>query len=177
MSRLKKLLYAICILFISGCMAKYPLLSIKELNDMTENELKQKYIVFLENVSSSKDSLISTTLSFISNDEINQAKKFIAPMLPSDDKTILFSEGIVYFFDEKYQDSLNKLNQGQSEKYEYLRHLLIACCMIELNKSNIYNPYGNDLIMNEFQKSIDLSFSVKMKNIIKMHVKFYKYGE
>ena len=65
---------------------------------------------------------------------------------------------------------------SEIENYNYLKYLLIGDCMLEMNNKPLNKNFSKKEILFQFQKAMDSCKVEEIKDIIKIHIKFAKYG-
>ena len=172
----------ICLLFIS-CSVKYPIISVSKLNEMKKKKPipHKQYIILqksIENLDPSESDEILNTFYLIFNKQFNEAEKHIQLLsnTNSDENIIHFCNGLLNFFSENYSLAYQDLNNSEIENYNYLKYLLIGDCMLEMNNKPLNKNFSKREILFQFQKAMDSCGVEEIKDIIKIHIKFAKYG-
>jgi outer membrane PBP1 activator LpoA protein len=169
-------------MMIAGCAAKYPLISVNQVKKLKVNGyLPQKqYIIInksLENLDSSSNDEILTVLQFINQKKLKEAENYIQSLSDSDQNTVQFCKGLLHFYQKQYAVAYYKLDKIEIEEYNYLRYLLVGDCMMEMNTSPVDKHFNKSEILLQFQKSMDTCHNEKIKEVIKIHIKYVQYGD
>ncbi|MCF7918515.1 MAG: hypothetical protein K9N06_01200 [Candidatus Cloacimonetes bacterium] len=169
-------------MLIAGCAAKYPLISVNQVKDLkVDGYLPQKqYIIInksLENPDPSDSDEVLTVLQFISQEKLQEAENYIQTLSGSDQNIMQFCKGLLHFYQKKYAVAYFELDKIEIEEYNYLRYLLIGDCMMEMNNKPVDKHFRKSEILLQFQKSMDTCHNEKIKEVIRIHIKYVQYGE
>lgn len=178
---LKTLFITLVCITLFSCSVKYPIISVNKLNDlkMLNSLPHEQYIVLQNEIDSpelaAKDEVL-TTLYYIKSQELYKAKSYVKSLNNTDEETVQFCKGVLSFFDKNYALAYQELKVSETAEYPYLKHLLIGDCMLELNAKSSAPKFKTKEILFQFQKSMDSCPNSEIKDVIKIHVKFAKYG-
>jgi len=177
---IKVVVLIVTTIFLMSCAVKYPIISVNKMNDiMKKGYISQTPYIVVENTIESSDSSardeIMNTISLIHKKEREEAESYINSLTETDRNVTLFCKGILNFFNDNYALAYDQLSQTDIQDYNYLKHLLIGDCMQEINLKT-KDSFKLKEILFQYQKSMDACSSKDIDQIIKIHIKYAKYG-
>jgi len=178
-SDLRMLSFLLVCLFLMSCSAKYPIVSVEYFEKM--DTIPHKQYIVIQNVmydeTNQVPSDVQYVISLLKKNSMKETEAYIKEMADSeyDKNSIDFCKGLFCFYKKDYTQSISFLENTQIKEYVYLKHLLIGDCMLEINKSS--ERFSEKEILSQYQLAMDNCFSETIKEVIKIHVKFAKYGE
>ncbi|MDD3051981.1 MAG: hypothetical protein PHR06_12675, partial [Candidatus Cloacimonetes bacterium] len=106
---------------------------------------------------------------------LKAAEKFIES-IPSDteESELNLCKGILFFYKKDFSTAINFLEKSNDTAYNYLKFILIGNCMLEINSTN--HRFSEKAIFQQFQNAMDNCNSQSTKEVIKIHIKFARYG-
>ena len=169
------LLTIIMLLALVGCVQKYPIVTLEEIEPM-KDYLPQKQYILLEEPAEIND--INKVMLFLKDKDIKKAKELVSSLRNKGEKEkkLNFHDGLIAFFEKKYSVALHMLELAEIDSYKHLKYLIIGDCMYEMMIDPNYKNFTTKQILDNYQKALDYCKTEIYKEIIKMHIKYAKYG-
>ncbi len=118
-------------------------------------------------------------VSLLRNNDWQQAEKMLNNLVTEKsqpEEIINLSSGIYHFLKNDYFQAYKKLQKAKNTEFDSIRYLLIGDCMAEMNSDPISKNFSFKEIAHQYQLALDQTHNKNMKEIIKIHLKYARYG-
>ncbi len=177
----KILILIAVLLIISGCSIQYNVITANQFIQMKDINLAvSKFIVINNEViqdSSFKSKYIVEMLRAIYNKNKAETNSIITGMEVNckDSDQMWFCRGLYAFHDYDYVKAISCLKKYDADEFKYLKHVYIGFAKMELRKRKL-KRYSDKEILSDYQTALNHTDDEKIKESIRLYVRYIRHG-